>query len=81
MTEIAYYYRFYWDEYYGIMSSLAFTIMIAVFSVVGGIASDNYNGKTILIISSLCWSLCTLFSGMVTNFWNFFSLQVMLGFF
>lgn len=79
--EIAWEYRAYWDDYYGILSGLAFTFTFAVFGIFGGVTADNFDRKAIIIVASLCWSVCTLLSGVIPSFWVFFLMRVLLGFF
>lgn len=80
-TEIAWEYRKYWEDYYGILAGLAFTFSFAVFGIFGGVTADNFDRKGIIIVASLCWSACTLMSGMIHSFWVFFGMRVLLGFF
>ena len=70
-----------WDKYYGLISGLAFTGTFAIFGLLGGVISDRLNRKWIIIISSICWSACSLLSGTIVSFPFFVIMRVCLGFF
>lgn len=79
--EIATDYKEFWSDYYGILSGLAFTFTFSIFGIFGGVTADMFNRKMIIIICSICWSACTLLSGLIKNFWVFFVMRVLLGIF
>ena len=63
------------------MSGFAFTITFSICGIFGGIISDMFNRKMIIIVCSIGWSVCTLLSGVVHNFWVFLVMRVLLGIF
>jgi MFS family permease len=66
---------------YGILSGLAFTLSYAVCGIFGGIASDACNRKILMSVAAVCWSVCTLLSGLIRNFWLLYVFRFMLGVF
>lgn len=60
---------------------MAFTFTFAVFGIFGGVTSDYLDRKMIIVVCSIGWSLCTLFSGIIPSFWVFFLMRVLLGIF
>ena len=79
--EIATDYKEYWTDYYGILSGLAFTFTFSIFGIFGGVTADMFNRKLIIIVCSIGWSVCTLLSALIHNFWAFFAMRVLLGIF
>lgn len=63
------------------MSGLAFTISFSIFGIFGGITADKINRKLLIIVCSIGWSVCTLLSGIITNFWGFFIMRMTTGIF
>lgn len=80
-TEIATEYGEYWEKYYGYLAGLAFTMTFSICGIFGGVLSDMFNRKLIIIICSIGWSACTLLSGWIDNFWAFLVMRVLLGIF
>ena len=66
---------------YGLLSGLAFTASYAVCGIFAGLVSDNVNRKFMLSVAAICWSACTLLSGLIHNYWMLFVFRFLIGFF
>lgn len=67
--------------YYGALSGPAFTLSFAVFGIFGGVLSDRYNRRFLMGSCAVVWSVTTLLSGLINNFWLLFVFRFFLGFF
>ena len=66
---------------YGILSGLAFTGTYATFGIVSGVISDMANRKLLMSVAAVLWSVCTLLSGLIHNFWLLYVFRFFLGIF
>jgi MFS family permease len=69
------------EEWYGLLSGLAFTASFTTFGIFGGLAADKFNRKILLIIACVCWSICSLLTGLIDSFAGLFIFRFLLGFF
>ena len=55
------------NEYYGLLSGLAFSLSFSVAGVFAGIAVDKYSRTKILALTGVVWSLTSIVSGSVNS--------------
>jgi len=66
---------------YGLLSGPAFAFSYAIMGVFAGVISDRVNRKMIMSVMAICWSVTTLGTGLIRNFWMLFVFRFMLGIF
>jgi len=66
-------------QYYGILAGLAFTSSFAICGIFGGVLSDKVNRSVTIGIACICWSACTLLTGLILNFYALFAFRFLLG--
>jgi len=66
---------------YGLLSGPAFAFSYAITGIFTGVISDKVNRKLIMSVMAICWSLTTLGTGLIRNFWMLFVFRFMLGIF
>jgi len=66
---------------YGLLSGLAFLSTFAIFGIFGGVISDWFDRKRIMVVTCVGWSLTTFLSGYVDSYDVFFIMRFLLGFF
>ena len=66
---------------YGILSGLAFTLSYACCGIFAGVLSDKVNRKLMMSVAAILWSVCTLLSGLIHNFWLLYVFRFFLGIF
>ena len=66
---------------FGYLSGVAFTLSFAVCGIFGGVIADKLNRAAVIGVACLCWSACTVFTGVIDSFAMLFVFRFLLGIF
>ena len=69
------------EDYYGVLSGLAFTASYSIAGIFAGVISDKVNRKIFIGISAILWSSCTFLTGWIDSFVLLFAFRFLLGLF
>ena len=64
---------------YGVLASIAFTLLFALTSLVAGIIADNYNRKTLSLASTIVWSVATLATALSHTYVQVVLARILMG--
>ena len=69
------------EAQYGLLASLAFTVLFALASLGAGAAADRYDRKALTILSAVGWSVATFGTGLSTTYTQVLSWRIVMGLF